>query len=285
MLDKNIQGLIDAALLEDLGERGDVTSSAIKKDDLRIIAQIISKADGVMCGGEIVKHVFKTVDQKIQINILAKDGAPINKQDVLIKLAGPSQNILTAERTALNFLGRLCGIATTTNKFKKALLGLKTQIFDTRKTMPGWRTLEKYAVKCGGGRNHRIGLFDMFLIKENHIAAAGGITAAVLACREYMSRNSFNAEIEVETQNTNDVNEALTLAVDRIMLDNMTIKEMKNCVSIVNGKIPLEASGNVTLQNVYEIAQTGVDYISVGAITHSAQNFDTSLLVLSTSCQ
>lgn len=280
LLDDKIKELIANALLEDLGERGDITSSAIKNNE-HVSAQIIAKEHGVMCGGEIVRSVFYSVNPDIQIDIIANDGDIIKNKDVLVRLSGFSKSILTAERTALNFLGRLCGIATATNQFKNALSGLKTQILDTRKTTPGWRKLEKYAVECGGGLNHRIGLYDMFLIKENHITAAGGITAAVKFCRDYMRKNSFNAEIEVETQNIKNVQEVLKLAVDRIMLDNMTMLEMKWCVSFVDGKIPLEASGNVTLDNVREIAQTGVDYISVGAITHSAKNFDASLLIQS----
>ena len=281
LLTENVELLIEAALKEDLGGRGDITTAAIKNNDHQVTAFIISKSKGIMCGGEIVKHVFQKMDPHVQVDISIKEGKPIKNQDVLLKLSGSSKNILTAERTALNFLGRLCGVATATNQYVKAIHGLKAQILDTRKTTPGWRTLEKYAVKCGGGRNHRIGLFDMFLIKENHIATSGSIFAAVQGCREYLKQNDLKAEIEVEAQSLDDVKEALALSVDRIMLDNMSIKDMIECVSVSKGKIPLEASGNVNLQNVREIAQTGVDFISVGAITHSAKNFDTSLLVQS----
>lgn len=195
-----------------------------------------------------------------------------------MRLSGSSQSILIAERTCLNFLGRLSGIATNARQFVDAIQGTKARILDTRKTTPGWRLLEKYAVLCGGGDNHRTGLYDMFLIKENHIVAAGGIGHAVDRCRRYMRVHHFQAEIEVETQNSDDVREALSLNVDRILLDNMSVAEIRQCVLLVNGRIPLEASGNVTLATVRDIAETGVDFISVGSLTHSAKAMDISLL-------
>lgn len=272
--------LIDMALKEDLGDRGDITTNAISAENLPAAAQIIAKMDGVIAGLPVVTETFKTLDPKIKCEQIYQDGQSVQKGDVLLRLEGPTAQILMGERTALNFLGKLSGIATLTHQFVLAVRETKCQILDTRKTTPGWRILEKYAVFCGGGKNHRIGLYDMFLIKENHIVSAGGITAAVQVCREYMKRNNFAAEIEVETKNPDEVREALGLNVDRIMLDNMSLEIMRECVSLVDGRIPLEASGNVSLQNVRQIAETGVDFISIGALTHSAKSFDISLLFL-----
>lgn len=276
----SLENLIEAALAEDLGQAGDITTLAIGSGKKKVRAEIIAKQQGIMCGGQAGKRVFETVDDSIAVSLLAEDGEELLKGKTVMEIEGPSASILTAERTALNFLGRLCGVATATNRFVKAIEGLPTRILDTRKTTPGWRELEKQAVRCGGGSNHRTGLFDMFLIKENHIAAAGGITPAVNGCIEYMKKKNINAEIEVETRTIEEVKEAMYLPVDRIMLDNMSLELMKECVKLVNHRIPLEASGNVRLENVREIAKTGVDFISVGAITHSAPNFDLSLLIL-----
>jgi nicotinate-nucleotide pyrophosphorylase (carboxylating) len=188
---------------------------------------------------------------------------------------------LTYERTALNFLQRLAGIATLTRRFVDAVAGTHAVILDTRKTTPGWRQLEKYAVRCGGGSNHRFGLHDMFLIKENHIAAAGDIAAAVQKCRAYARAQNAHLKIEVETKNLKEVEACLRLDVDRIMLDNMPLQEMRNAVALAAGRIPLEASGNVNLETVRAIAATGVDFISIGALTHSAPAMDFSLLLIS----
>jgi nicotinate-nucleotide pyrophosphorylase (carboxylating) len=280
-IEKIIETLIQAAILEDLGDRGDITSDAIKMSDRIVKAKIIAKQQGVLCGVKIALTVFTTIDENIQINVMKNNGEWVDSGDVILELQGSSINILKAERTALNFLGKLSGVATLTNLFVKAVEGTKTRILDTRKTTPGWRQLEKFAVSCGGGQNHRIGLYDMFLIKENHIASAGGIEAAVKACRNYLSANGFSAEIEVETQNLDEVKQAFELNVDRIMLDNMSFDEMKTCVNYIDCRIPLEASGNVNLQTVRQIAETGVDFISIGSLTHSASTFDTSLLILS----
>ncbi|MGH7455836.1 MAG: carboxylating nicotinate-nucleotide diphosphorylase, partial [bacterium] len=194
-------------------------------------------------------------------------------------LYGPMASILAGERVALNFLQRLSGIATLTHKFVEAVTGAKAKILDTRKTTPGWRVLEKYAVQCGGGRNHRLGLHDMFLIKENHIAAAGSIAVAVQKCREFGRRRGRDWGLEVEARTLNDVEECLRLDIHHIMLDNMLLTEMREAVELVAGRARLEASGNVNLEKVAAIAATGVDYISIGAITHSAPAMDFSLLV------
>ena len=274
----NILFLIENALEEDLGNRGDITTLAMNAKSEKVNARIIAKQQGVIAGLDIAAQVFKFLDPDIQFPIKINDGDFVQYGDVLLLLTGSANAILSAERTALNFLGRLSGIASLAFTFKQQIKYMETKILDTRKTTPGWRLLEKYAVRCGGCMNHRSGLYDMFLIKENHITAAGGITNAVNNCHEYMEKNNFSAEIEVETKTIYEVNEALKLKVNRIMLDNMTVDQMAKCVKLVDGQIPLEASGNVTLENVKQIATTGIDYISIGAITHSAKNFDVSLL-------
>ena len=270
--------LIDLAFQEDWGERGDITGTAVGISAQPASASIIAKQEGVVCGAEIVQWVFAAADASVQVELLRRDGDHVQSQQPLINLNGSARSILAAERTALNFLGRLSGIATLTNRFVQAVAGTRCRILDTRKTAPGWRLLDKYAVRCGGGQNHRTGLHDMFLIKENHIAAAGGITEAVTRCRSYMARIAFDAQIEVETRTLAEVEEALRLGVDRIMLDNMSLHLMRTAVDYVNGAVALEASGNVRLENVRAVAETGVDYVSIGALTHSAPVFDVSLL-------
>lgn len=274
----NALPLIAGALKEDLGQRGDITTLATCPKERVMIAHIIAKQSGVIAGIEIALQVFTILDASLSVKNHVNDGDHVNKGDILASITGPADDILMGERTALNFLGRLSGIATMTHLFTEQLKNSHARILDTRKTTPGMRLLEKYAVHCGGGENHRMGLHDMFLIKDNHITAAGSITRAVQACRAYMQDNHFTAGIEVETQNIRQVKEALELKVDRIMLDNMSTQQMRECVDLVNSRIPVEASGNVTMERITEIAAAGVDYISIGALTHSAPNFDTSLL-------
>lgn len=276
---QNADGLIDAALQEDLGTRGDITSLAILSPESMCSANVIAKQTGVICGTEIVKRVFQRIDGDIEININIQDGDPVKKHDVIMSLSGRTRSVLQAERTALNFLGRLSGIATLTRKYVKAISHTRAKCLDTRKTTPGWRRLEKYAVACGGGTNHRMGLYDMFLIKENHILAAGSMAEAVNRCREYMQNHNIQAAIVVETRNLAEMKIACSLSVDRIMLDNMNLQDMSECVNFVDNRIQLEASGNVSIDNIADISESGVDYISVGALTHSAGTFDTSLLL------
>ena len=272
------KALIKQAFEEDLGPRGDITTRALATTSQTVSASIIAKQNGVVCGLDIVTDVFEYIDPSMHLRFSARDGDAVRAGQILVTISGAADKILSAERTALNFLGHLSGIATFTKQFVDAVAGFKTTILDTRKTTPGWRVLEKYAVTCGGGENHRIGLYDMFLIKENHIQAAGGITNAVQRCRELMQKQHFQAEIEVETQNVDDVKKALSLRVDRILLDNMTPEQMRECIKIVNNRVPLEASGNVSLDTIRAIAETGVSFISIGALTHSAPSFDVSLL-------
>lgn len=271
--------LVRMAFAEDLGDRGDITTLALGSDDVRTRAVISAKQDGVLCGVDLAPLVFEELKSGASVKALKKDGDLISAGDRILELSGAAADLLIAERTVLNFLGRLSGIASMTRQFVDAVAGTKAKILDTRKTTPGWRLLEKQAVRSGGGENHRIGLYDMFLLKENHITKAGGVTPAVEACRRYMDKQHFKSQIEVETSALAQVAEALSLAVDRIMLDNMSLQQMRECVTLVNGRIPLEASGNVNLSRVRQIAMTGVDYISVGALTHSPFNFDFSLLL------
>lgn len=270
--------LIDLALAEDLGEAGDVTTRAIfAKANAQVgEAIVIAKAAGVAAGLKIFARVFAKIETTVQIDFGVSDGAALRANQEIVRLRGPVAATLIGERVALNFLQRLSGIATLTRKFVDAVAGTKTKILDTRKTTPGWRVLEKYAVQCGGGFNHRLGLYDMFLIKENHIAAAGGIARAVQQCRAFQP----HTHLEVEARTLADVQECLHHNVQHIMLDNMTMAEMDNAVRLVAGRAQLEASGNVRLDNVATIAATGVDFISIGALTHSAPAMDFSLLIV-----
>ncbi|MBN2011533.1 carboxylating nicotinate-nucleotide diphosphorylase [candidate division KSB1 bacterium] len=271
--------LIRTALDEDLGEHGDITTLATVDPDATGQARIVAKASGIIAGGFIVEQVFRLVDPKLTVNVLCEDGSRVEPgQDVVI-IHGPQCSILTGERTALNFLCHLSGIASLTAQFVEQVKGTKVRILDTRKTSPGMRAIEKYAVKMGGGHNHRIGLYDMILIKENHITAAGGITPAVNRCREYTAAKNIQAKLEVETRNLDEVKEALTLHVDRIMLDNMKPERIREAVALVNGAVKLEVSGGIDLDSIREIAETGVDYISIGKLTHSANSLDFSLLM------
>jgi nicotinate-nucleotide pyrophosphorylase (carboxylating) len=275
-------GLISIALTEDLGEAGDITTQAILADQSPIgNAVIIAKSAGVAAGLPIVERVFAKLAPPVQVDLRAHDKDWLPPKQEVAHLHGPLTSILAGERVALNFLQRLSGIATLTKKFVDAVAGTKAQILDTRKTTPGWRILEKYAVQCGGGFNHRMGLHDMFLVKENHITAAGTITAAVQKCRESMRQRGFDQALEVETKTLAEVEECLRNGVKHLMLDNMSLAEMREAVRLVAGRAKLEASGNVSLDNVAAIAATGVDYISIGALTHSAPAMDYSLLVMS----
>jgi nicotinate-nucleotide pyrophosphorylase (carboxylating) len=276
---KEIDHIIHLALTEDLDEAGDVTSNLLLSPSKRGKAVIVAKQRGVIAGLKIVHRVFKKVDPQIEISDLVEEGALVNPPDTIVKIAGPLCSILTAERTALNFLQRLSGIATLTAQFVEQVKGTQAQILDTRKTTPGFRLLEKYAVRVGGGLNHRKGLFDMILIKENHIVAAGGVSQAVRTIKENMMRKNLALKVEVEARTLDDVKEALEVKVDRIMLDNMTLSQIQQAVNLVSGKVELEVSGGVTLKNVRDLAETGVDFISVGALTHSAKALDLSLLI------
>lgn len=271
-LPAEISHYISRALAEDIGS-GDVTTDAIVPANASLHGRIVAKEDGVVAGLEVAKKVMLSLDQRVHFLSRVEDGTKVERGTVLADLDGPARSLLTGERIALNFLGRMSGIATLTRKFVDAVSTTKAVILDTRKTAPGLRLTDKLAVRLGGGQNHRTGLFDMVLIKDNHIDFAGSITAAV----ERVRASGTKLEIEVETRTLDHVREALSLGVERILLDNMSTGTMRKAVTICAGRAKLEASGNVTLDNVLEVAGTGVDYISVGALTHSPKVFDVSL--------
>jgi nicotinate-nucleotide pyrophosphorylase (carboxylating) len=267
--------LIEAALAEDLGP-GDVTTEAIVPAGAKGEGVILAKAEGILAGLPIAGEVFRRVEPGIQFTPEAQDGEPVAPGQVVARLAGPLRGLLTAERVALNFLCRLSGIATLTSRYVEAVALYPAVILDTRKTTPGWRALEKYAVRCGGGQNHRMGLYDMVLIKDNHIAAAGSLAEAVRRARA----SGAKLAIEVEVRTLEELEEALALGVERVLLDNMDLATLREAVKRARGRAKLEASGGITLENVAAVAATGVDYISVGALTHSAPALDLSLELL-----
>ena len=271
-LPPEISDYIKRALEEDIGS-GDVTTDTIVPADASLRGRIVAKQDGVVAGLEVGKQVMLALSDRIAFSANVADGSNVTRGTVLADIEGSARALLTAERTALNFLGRMSGIATLTRQFVDAVKSTKAVILDTRKTAPGLRMTDKLAVRLGGGQNHRTGLFDMVLIKDNHIDFAGSITAAV----ERVRASQTQLEIEVETRSLGNVREALRLGVERILLDNMSVETMREAVAICAGGAKLEASGNVTLANVLEVAETGVDYISVGALTHSPRVFDVSL--------
>jgi nicotinate-nucleotide pyrophosphorylase (carboxylating) len=268
--------LVKAALAEDLAGGVDVTSVATIAAEAELQAEFVARDSGVVAGIEMAKAVLTEVGVA-GIEILVADGASVHAGDVLIKVSGNARAILLAERTALNFLGHLSGIATLTNKWVAAIAGTNCEIRDTRKTTPGWRELEKFAVRMGGGTNHRMSLSDAALIKDNHIAAAGGVKAAFNAVRSAFP----TAPIEIEVDTLEQLAEVLPLKPDLVLLDNMTPEQCRAAVSLVAGQIKLEASGGITLDLARSYAETGVDYLAIGALTHSAKNFDIGLDVRS----
>lgn len=276
---KEIDKIIDTSLTEDIGS-GDITTEAIFNKYKSTSAVIIAKEDGILAGIDVAERVFKKVDPDVNFKILVSDGENICRGLNVARIKGDVRTILKAERTALNFLGRMSGIATLTYEFVKRIKGTKAKILDTRKTSPVLRILEKYAVNAGGGYSHRMGLYDMFLIKDNHIKAAGGLDKAIKRVIEFRKEKRKNFKIEAEAENIEHVRTALSEGVDRIMLDNMNLRMVKKAVEIAKGKVEIEVSGNVNLKNVSPIASSGVDYISIGSITHSAKIIDFSLAIV-----
>lgn len=272
---KAVEKIVTLSLKEDIG-KGDITTNLIVNDKLKCLAIIKSKDTGVLAGNPIAELVFKRLDSRIKYIQRKKDGDTINPNDIIAEVRGSVRTVLTGERLSLNFLQRLSGIATLSQKFVNKTKGFDVKIIDTRKTTPGLRILEKYAVTVGGCYNHRFGLFDGILIKDNHIQIAGNIEKAVLKVRA----KHKNKEIEVETSNINQVREALKSGANIIMLDNMTPDKIKKAVKIIDSKAMTEASGGINLDNIGEYAKTGVDYISVGVLTHSAKSLDIGLYVL-----
>ncbi len=274
MKSKKYLAIIKSALKEDI-QSGDLTSLSIFKQTDLCQTQLIAKQDGIIAGLKVFKKTFKILDQNVKVKLLFKDGQACKNRDVIAEISGAVISVLGAERVALNLLQRMSGIATLTNQFVQLCEG-RCQVLDTRKTVPNLRVLDKWAVKLGGGTNHRTGLYDMALIKENHIKAAGGIVQAVNKVLQY---DKHKHKIEVEVTNLEELKTALTCDIDRIMLDNMDNQTMREAVKITAGKIALEASGNVNLSTIAGISKTGVDYISIGALTHSVKAMDYSLLI------
>ena len=271
-----IDKIIEQALLEDIGT-GDITTESIIPSNLKAKGIIKTSEEGVVAGLNIACLVFQKLDSEVCFQSKIKDSDKILPEEILVEITGPARTILKGERVALNFLQRMSGIATITSKFCQEVKDFPVRIVDTRKTTPGLRILEKYAVRMGGGYNHRFGLYDAVLIKDNHIAAAGGIKSAVNSVRKQISHT---VKIEVEVENLSQLQEALKVQVDIIMLDNMDLETMKEAVKIVNGKALIEASGGITLEKVRKIAQTGVNLISIGALTHSVKSLNISMEII-----
>ncbi len=270
-----IDPLIHLALSEDIGA-GDITTGPLVSPKLQGKAVIIAKESLVVAGLDVARRVFQTLDPETDFRACCCDGDRMSPADVVVELEGRMTTLLTGERTALNFLQRMSGVATHVRSYADALKGTRVRLVDTRKTTPGWRALEKYAVRIGGGCNHRGGLFDGVLIKDNHIAACGGIEAAVSRIRNQLSHL---VKIEVETSTLEEVGQALASGVDVIMLDNMNIDQIRRAVAIIDGKAVVEVSGGITKENLSALARTGVDVISVGALTHSARAVDLSMKI------
>jgi nicotinate-nucleotide pyrophosphorylase (carboxylating) len=266
-----LERIVQAALAEDVGV-GDVTTDATVPADAVGTAELLVKEPGVVCGLEVAEATFRALDPDVRFEALADDGDSVEPPAVVARITGSQRALLTGERVALNFVGRLSGIATLTRRYVDAVDGTGASVLDTRKTTPGLRGLEKHAVACGGGRNHRFGLDDAVLIKDNHLRAAGSLRAAVELARE-----ATELPVEVECETLTQVGEALELGVDAILLDNMTPPQLRDAVALTRGRARLEASGGVTLETIRAIAETGVDEISVGALTHSARSLDVSL--------
>ncbi|MBA4850703.1 carboxylating nicotinate-nucleotide diphosphorylase [Emticicia sp. BO119] len=272
-----INKFIKNALAEDIGD-GDHTSLSTIPADAMGKARLLVKDNGILAGVELAKMIFKAVDKDLKVKALIKDGAPIKFGDVAFFVEGRDQSILTAERLVLNCMQRMSGIATTTNQVVKLLEGTKTKVLDTRKTTPGFRMLEKWGVQIGGGVNHRFGLFDMILIKDNHVDYAGGIKNALDAAHNYLKNTNRNLDIEIEVRNLSELQEVLTIGgVVRIMVDNFSYADIRQAVKMVDGRYPIEASGGISPSNVRQYAECGVDYVSLGYLTHSAKSLDLSL--------
>lgn len=273
---KSAEVLFDLAFAEDIGD-GDITTNNLVPPDTNKTAILVAKKEGVVAGLPVAEMVFKKFDKKIEWNVKIPDGSNVQPGDILVEFKGNYRALLTGERKALNFLQRISGIATFANKCMKEVEGHNVEILDTRKTLPGYRHLDKYAVRMGGGSNHRFGLYDMVMIKDNHIQVAGGIKEAVNAIRSKIPKS---IKIEVETTTLGQIQEALDADVDIIMLDNMSSKMMKEAVTLIDRRAKIEASGNMTLKRIKKVASTGVNYISIGALTHSVKALDISQQII-----
>ncbi|GAP71856.1 quinolinate phosphoribosyltransferase [Candidatus Symbiothrix dinenymphae] len=272
-----IDELIRLAFKEDVGDGDHTTLSSIPADAMGTV-QLLIKEAGVLAGVAVAEQIFHTFDPDLKINVLIHDGTEVKVGDVAFTVEGRVQSLLQTERLVLNVMQRMSGIATTTRRYVKRLEGTHTRVLDTRKTTPGLRMLEKEAVKIGGGTNHRIGLFDMILLKDNHVDFAGGIENAIVRAKQYCQEHGKNLPIEIEVRNFDELNEALRVGgIDRIMLDNFNVDDTRKAVKTVNGQYETESSGGITYDTLRDYAETGVDYISVGALTHSVKSLDMSL--------
>lgn len=268
--------LIDLAFAEDIGD-GDHTTLCCIPEDAVGKSHLLIKEDGILAGVEVAKRVFNRFDPSMKVEVLMNDGAQVKAGDIAMIVTGKMRSLLQTERLMLNIMQRMSGIATMTNVYVKRLEGTKTHILDTRKTTPGMRMLEKQAVKIGGGMNYRIGLFDMILLKDNHVDFAGGIDAAIDRCHQYLNEKGLKLKIEIEVRNDDELQQVLKKGgVDRIMLDNFTVAETKAAVDKINGRYETESSGGITLDTIRSYAEQGVDFISVGALTHSVKGLDMS---------
>lgn len=270
-----IDDLLTLAFAEDVGDGDHTTLSTIPETAMGK-QRLIVKAEGILAGVEIAKMVFAKFDPELKMTTFINDGAKVKPGDIAFEVEGRVRSLLQTERVMLNIMQRMSGIATVTAEYQKRLDGLKTKVLDTRKTTPGLRMLEKEAVKIGGGCNHRIGLFDMILIKDNHVDFAGGIKQAVDAAKKYCKETGRNLKIEVEVRNTEEINQALEAGVDRIMLDNFTPERTREAVQLINGRVEIESSGGITIDTLRAYGECGVDFISVGALTHSVKGLDMS---------
>ena len=273
--DELIDDLLELAFAEDVGDGDHTTLSTIPADEMGK-QRLIVKEEGIIAGIEIAKKVFDKFDPELKMTTYIADGAHVKPGDIAFVVEGRVRSLLQTERVMLNIMQRMSGIATVTAKYQAKLEGLKTKVLDTRKTTPGLRMLEKEAVRIGGGCNHRIGLFDMILIKDNHVDFAGGIKEAIESAKRYCQETGRDLKIEIEVRNTDEINQALEVGVDRIMLDNFTPERTREAVELINGRVEIESSGGITIDTLRAYGECGVDFISVGAVTHSVKGLDMS---------
>ena len=272
-----IDELIRLSFAEDIGD-GDHTTLSCIPETATGKSKLIVKEDGIIAGIDIAQRIFHSFDRDLKVSVFIEDGSPVKIGDIAFIVEGSVRSILQTERLVLNVMQRMSGIATTTHKYAERLVGTKTRVLDTRKTTPGMRMLEKEAVRIGGGVNHRIGLFDMILLKDNHVDFAGGIEHAIVRAKEYLRNKGKNLKIEIEVRNFDEINEVLRVGgVDRIMLDNFNLDDTRKAVQLINGRFEIESSGGITFDTLRDYAECGVDFISVGALTHSVKSLDMSL--------
>ena len=275
-VDELVDRLIDLSFAEDIGD-GDHTTLCCIPEDAMGRSHLLIKEDGILAGVEIAKEVFRRFDPEMQVEVLMQDGTHVKKGDIAMIVSGRIRSLLQTERLMLNIMQRMSGIATMTHRYVERLEGTKTRVLDTRKTTPGMRMLEKQAVKIGGGVNHRIGLFDMILLKDNHVDFAGGIANAIHRCHEYLEEKGLKLKIEIEVRNFDELQQVLDCqGVDRIMLDNFSVEDTRKAVEIIGGRYETESSGGLTIDTIRSYAECGVDYVSVGALTHSVKGLDMS---------